>query len=58
MLLEGESEKNDKQTSGGEGIQAWNAPEKEMHHTSQNPSKIPVPQERLTRITSQPLINY
>ena len=45
MLLEGESEENDKQTSGGEGIQTQNAPEKEMHHTSKTPSKIPIPWE-------------
>ena len=45
MPLEGESEENDKQPSGGEGIQAQNTPEKEMHHASKTPSKIPVPWE-------------
>ena len=52
------SEENDKQMSGGEGIQAQNTPEKEMHHAPQTPSKIPVPWERSTHISSQPLINY
>ena len=58
MLLEGESEENDKQMSGGEGIQAQNTPEKETHHAPQIPSKIPVPRERSTHISLQPLINY
>jgi hypothetical protein len=58
MPLEGESEENNKHPSGGEGIQAQNAPEKGTHHTSQTPSKIPVPWKRSTHISSQPLINY
>ena len=45
MPLEGESEENDKQMLGGEGTQAQNTPEKEMHHTSKTPSKIPIPWE-------------
>jgi Reverse transcriptase (RNA-dependent DNA polymerase) len=58
MPLEGESEENNKQMSGGDRIQAQNAPEKETHHASKSPSKIPIPQEQLTCITTQPLINY
>ena len=55
VLLEGESEENGKQTSGGESIRA---PEKEIHHTSKSPSKIPVPWKQSTCITVKLLINY
>ena len=60
--LEGESGNSGKQTLGdsGNGVasNSDHSPEKETHHTSITPSKIPVPRERSSRILAQPLVNY
>ena len=60
--LEGESGNSGKQTLGDSGnsvaSNSDHSPEKETHHTSITPSKIPVPRERSNRILAQPLVNY